>query len=66
MRDRGDLVTAMLLTYPNADMTLSAASVEQEGHGWGLEADDLRWFVEQWIQTRAVAPIPGSARCIPS
>lgn len=49
MRDRGDSVTAMLLAYPNADMTLSAPSVEQEGHGWGLEADDLRWFVEQWI-----------------
>jgi hypothetical protein len=35
-------VTAMLLAYPNADMTLSAPSVEHEGHGWGLEADDLR------------------------
>ncbi len=30
-------------------MTLSEPSVEQEGHGWGLDADDLRWFVEQWI-----------------
>lgn len=41
--------TALLLAYPNADMTLRGDSVTQEGHGWGLEADDLRWFVEQWL-----------------
>jgi acetyl esterase len=41
--------SALLLAYPNADMTLRADSVTQEGHGWGLEADDLRWFVEQWL-----------------
>jgi len=41
--------SALLLAYPNADMTLRADSVAQEGHGWGLEADDLRWFVEQWV-----------------
>jgi acetyl esterase len=41
--------SALLLAYPNADMTLRTDSVAQEGHGWGLEADDLRWFVEQWL-----------------
>lgn len=41
--------SALLLAYPNADMTLTRDSVTQEGHGWGLEADDLRWFVEQWL-----------------
>jgi acetyl esterase len=41
--------SALLLAYPNADMTLRGDSVTQEGHGWGLEADDLRWFVEQWL-----------------
>ena len=41
--------SALLLAYPNADMTLRGDSVAQEGHGWGLEADDLRWFVEQWL-----------------
>jgi acetyl esterase len=41
--------SALLLVYPNADMTLRADSVTQEGHGWGLETDDLRWFVEQWL-----------------
>jgi acetyl esterase len=42
-------VSSLLLACPNADMTLSQPSVEGEGHGWGLDAGDLRWFVEQWI-----------------
>ena len=41
--------SALLLAYPNADMTLRADSVTQEGRGWGFETDDLRWFVEQWL-----------------
>jgi len=41
--------SALLLAYPNADMTLRGDSVTQEVHGWVLEADDLRWFVEQWL-----------------
>jgi acetyl esterase len=47
-RSGGPPPSALLLACPNADMTLSQPSVEQEGHGWGLEAGDLRWFVEQW------------------
>ena len=49
LRGRGTPASALLLACPNADMTLSGASIEQEGSGWGLEADDLRWFIEQWI-----------------
>jgi acetyl esterase len=49
LRGRPSGASSLLLAYPNADMTLSQLSVEEEGHGWGLEADDLRWFVEQWI-----------------
>ncbi|MEP7193558.1 MAG: alpha/beta hydrolase [Actinomycetota bacterium] len=41
--------SALLLAYPNADMTLHGASVSQEGHSFGHEADDLRWLVEQWL-----------------
>jgi hypothetical protein len=41
----GRPASALLLACPNADMTLSEPSVLQEGHGWGLAADDLRWFV---------------------
>lgn len=50
LRDRtGAPASALLLACPNADMTLSQPSVRTEGHGWGLEAGDLRWFVEQWV-----------------
>jgi len=49
LRDEGTPAASLLLAYPNADMTLSTPSVTAEGHGWGLEADDLRWFVEQWV-----------------
>jgi acetyl esterase len=49
LRDAGTPAGPLLLAYPNADMTLSEPSVTGEGHGWGLETDDLRWFVEQWV-----------------
>lgn len=39
----------LLLAYPNTDMTLSQQSVQQKGEGWGLDADDMRWFIEQWV-----------------
>jgi hypothetical protein len=45
LRGQRPPVPALLLAYPNADMTLSQPSIEREGHGWGLEADDLRWFI---------------------
>jgi acetyl esterase len=49
LRDAGTPAASLLLAFPNADMTLSEPSVTRMGHGWGLEADDLRWFVEQWV-----------------
>lgn len=49
LRDAGTPAASLLLAYPNADMTLSEPSVGSEGHGWGLETDNLHWFVEQWI-----------------
>ena len=49
LRVEGTQPAALLLAYPNADMSLSAPSLRQEGHGWGLEADDVRWSVAQWI-----------------
>lgn len=47
--ERGSVPSGLLLAYPNADLTLSEPSVEEEGQGWGLEADELHWFVEQWV-----------------
>lgn len=49
LRDAGTPAASLLLACPNGDMTLSEPSVGSEGHGWGLETDDLRWFVEQWV-----------------
>jgi len=49
LRDAARPPSALLLAYPNVDMTLSHPSVEEQGHGWGLDAQDLRWFVEQWV-----------------
>jgi len=49
LRALGVNVGAMLLVYPNADMTLSTPSVQDKGHGWGLDVDDLTWFVQQWV-----------------
>jgi acetyl esterase len=54
--ERGDRPSALLLAYPNADLTLGHASVREKGTGWGLEARDLAWFVQQW------APDPSRRR----
>ena len=59
LRAEGTGSAALLLAYPNADMTLSQPSLRQEGHGWGLEADDVRWSVEQWIPDPARRASPG-------
>ena len=42
----------LLLLTPNTDLTLTAASVADKGHGWGLERADLQWYVEQWVPGR--------------
>ena len=59
LRAEGTGAAALLLAYPNADMTLSQPSLRQEGHGWGLEADDVRWSVEQWIPDPGRRASPG-------
>jgi len=51
--ERGPAPSGLLLVCPNADLALSAPTVEQKGHGWGLDADELRWFVEQWVPDAA-------------
>jgi acetyl esterase len=50
LRDSGGPgASALLLLNPNTDMTLSQPSMDEEGAGWGLDAGDMRWFVEQWV-----------------
>jgi acetyl esterase len=49
----GPLTTAQALAYPNTDLTLSQPSIRESGTGWGLDADDLAWAVEQWVPDEA-------------
>jgi acetyl esterase len=50
LRDgEGPGASALLLINPNTDMTLGQPSMDGEGRGWGLDAEDMRWFVEQWV-----------------
>jgi acetyl esterase len=41
--------SALLLAYPNTDMTLSRPSITEKGRGWGLDETDLAWFIKQWV-----------------
>jgi acetyl esterase len=41
--------SCLLLAYPNTDLTLSQPSVTDKGTGWGLDVDDMEWFIEQWV-----------------
>ncbi|HEY7147529.1 MAG TPA: alpha/beta hydrolase [Streptosporangiaceae bacterium] len=58
LRDHGTPASALLLACPNADMTLSQPSVQELGRGWGLDADDMRWFIAQWIPDPAQRSSP--------
>ena len=50
LRDAGEPQPAVqVLAYPNTDLTLSRPSVQAKGTGWGLDADNARWFAEQWV-----------------
>ncbi len=43
------LPDALVMVYANTDLTSSGASMETEGHGYGLEAEDIEWFNAQWV-----------------
>lgn len=64
--------SALFLGYPNADMTLSQPSITEKGHGWGLDAADIAWFVEQWVpdlghrDNPTVSPIHASLHGLPA
>lgn len=59
LHNQAAAASALLLACPNADMTLSEPSIGEEGHGWGLDGDDLRWYVEQWIPDPGRRADPG-------
>lgn len=49
LRDRDRHCGGLLLACPNTDLRLTAGSIDELGHGWGLNADSLRWAVAQWL-----------------
>jgi acetyl esterase len=49
LRDQGRSAGGLLLACPNADLRLTSISIGELGHGWGLEADSLRWAIAQWL-----------------
>ena len=38
-----------VLVCANTDLANSGASMQSEGHGFGLEAADIEWFNAQWV-----------------
>jgi acetyl esterase len=64
--------SALLLAYPNTDMTLSRSSITEKGRGWGLDETDLAWFVEQWVPVRirrddpSISPLHASLEGLPA
>jgi acetyl esterase len=54
LRDAGERQPDLqVLAYPHTDLTFAQPSVEAKAHGWGLDADDARWFAEQWVPDSA-------------
>jgi acetyl esterase len=38
-----------LLAYPNTDLTGAMPSMIEKAHGWGPDAELIRWFNRQWV-----------------
>ncbi|HET6871280.1 MAG TPA: alpha/beta hydrolase [Solirubrobacteraceae bacterium] len=49
LRDRDRRCGGLLLACPNTDLRLATGSIDELGHGWGLNADSLRWAITQWL-----------------
>jgi acetyl esterase len=47
-----------VLVYPNTDLTLTQESVAAKAVGWGLDADDVLWFAEQFVPDAALRAHP--------
>jgi acetyl esterase len=47
------LPALQVLLCANTDLTGSSASMREKGHGWGLEADAIRFFNTQWVPDSA-------------
>ena len=38
-----------VLLYANTDLAGSGASMQEKGHGFGLESADIEWFNSRWV-----------------
>jgi acetyl esterase len=50
--------TLQVLIYANTDLSNSGASMEEKGHGFGLDVTDIEWFNAQWVPDTAMLPDP--------
>jgi acetyl esterase len=50
LRDAGEAQPDLqALAYADLDLTLAQPSMESNGHGWGFDVEDARWYAEQWV-----------------
>ena len=49
---------AQLLIYANTDLRNSGASMQEKGHGFGLDVADIEWFNAQWVPDAAMLDDP--------
>ena len=50
LRDSGERQPDLqVLAYADLDLTLAQPSMEINGHGWGFDIEDARWYAEQWV-----------------
>jgi acetyl esterase len=47
-----------LLIYANTDLGNSGASMQEQGHGYGLDVADIEWFNSQWVPDSAMLTDP--------
>jgi acetyl esterase len=60
LRLRGEAAApaVQVLVYANTDLASSGGSMQEEGHGYGLEAGDVEWFNAQWVPDPALRADP--------
>jgi acetyl esterase len=50
LRDAGERQPDLqVMAYADLDLTLAQPSMEINGHGWGFDIEDARWYAEQWV-----------------
>jgi acetyl esterase len=47
-----------VLIYANTDLGNSGASMQEKGHGCGLDVADIEWFNAQWVPDRSMLTDP--------